>query len=150
MDDVDQELKKIQLLRERLALENELERRAFKAKTIDIVANGVSGVIGGVRSAFVGTVRYVARKWRWIAMVIVAIAAALGFSEWREAERDAAKAQYRSELWAYIESKCTSERCSKLEYAFDDLECSRELVHRSSCESKARMDFQESRPRPKP
>ena len=150
MDEIDQELKKIQLLRERLAPENDLERRVLKAKTIGAVTNGVSGVIGSVRGAFVGTGRWVTRKWGWIAMVIVVIAAALGFSEWRKAERDAAEAQYRSELWAHINSKCTSERCSSPSYNFDDPVCSRELMNRSICESEARRDFHERRPRPKP
>jgi len=149
MDDIDQELKQIQLLRERLALENDLARRAWKAKLIGTVTNGVSRVIGSVRGAFVGTVRGVARKWRWIAMVIVATAAALGFSEWRKAERDAAEAQYRSELWDYIGAKCRSERCSNPQH-FGDSDCKRELFDYSACEFNARKEFHERRPRPKP
>lgn len=146
MDDIDQELKKIQLLRERLALENDLARHAWKAKAIGTVTNGVSRVINSVRGAFVGTGRCVARKWRWIAMAIVVIAAALGFSEWRTAEADAAEEKYRSELWEYIRSKCRSERCSNPPYHFDDPDCSRERFNYSTCESKATMDFHERRP----
>jgi len=149
MDNIDQELKRVQLLRERLALEMDLERREWKAKTIGAVANSVSRVIVTVRAAFVGTGRFVARKWRWIAMVIVVIASAFGYSEWRKAELAAAEAQYESEVREYIRSECTSERCSNPPYHFGDLDCSNERFHYSTCEFKARSDF-ERRPVPKP
>ena len=81
-------------MRERLALENDLERRAWKAKTTSAIANSVSCVIASVRGALVGAGRYVARNWGRVAVVIVVIAAVFGFSVWRNAEHKAVEDRY--------------------------------------------------------
>lgn len=48
MNDIDQELKKVQLARERLALEMELERRELKANTLGIAKGAIGVARGGI------------------------------------------------------------------------------------------------------
>lgn len=133
MDEIERELKRIQVLRERLALEKELERHAWKRNTIGAAKDGIEG-IG----------RFIGRWWKWAALGTVSLGAVFGAFVWiasiEQANNDAAEAQYRTEQMEYVRSRCRTERCDGNVNIYD-IGCSNELFHFRECESKAQSDF---------
>lgn len=71
MSDIDEELKRVQLQRERLALERELSRRALRDSTRAALAGGALGVVGAVRAVFRGIGRFIRVTWKWAAVAVV-------------------------------------------------------------------------------
>lgn len=133
MDEIERELKRIQVLRERLALEKELERHAWKLNTIGAAKDGIEG-IG----------RFIGRWWKWAAIGTVSLGAVFGALVWRgsieQANHDAAEAQYQTEMMKYVRSRCESERCDG---NFYDPDCANERWHYRECESKRQGEFYE-------
>ena len=77
MEDIDLELKKVQLARERLALEKETARRNLKAKTVGQLASAGSALrsVGRMMvmppiAAFVALLNVVLKHWKFPALVL--------------------------------------------------------------------------------
>ena len=77
MEDIDLELKKVQLARERLALEKETARRNLKAKTVGQLASAGSALksVGRMMvmlpiAAFVALLNFVSKHWKIPALVL--------------------------------------------------------------------------------
>lgn len=77
MEDIDLELKKVQLARERLALEKETARRNLKAKTVGQLASAGSALrsVGRMMvmppiAAFVALLNFVSKHWKNPALVL--------------------------------------------------------------------------------
>ena len=77
MEDIDLELKKVQLARERLALEKETARRNLKAQTVGQLASAGSALksVGRMMvmlpiAAFVALLNFVSKHWKFPALVL--------------------------------------------------------------------------------
>jgi len=127
MDEIERELKRIQVLRERLALDKELERHAWKLNTIGAANDGIEG-IG----------RFIGRWWKWAAIGTVSLGAVFGALVWRASIEQAAEEEYQTEMMKYVRSKCESERCDG---NLHDLSCANERWWYAQCKSKAQSDF---------
>ena len=78
VSDIDEELRRIQLQRERLALERELSHRALKtnegaalAGDAGAVGAAFGGITGAVGVVFRGVGRFIRATWKWAAVVVV-------------------------------------------------------------------------------
>ena len=86
MEDIDLELKKVQLARERLALQKETERRNLKAKTVGQLASAGSALksVGRMMvmlpiAAFVALLNFVSKHWKIPALWICLGAFGVGY-----------------------------------------------------------------------
>lgn len=106
MDNIDQELKKVQLARERLALEKELERRELKANTLG-AAKGAIGVASGGISVAMDAGR---AGWKKAALAVAVSAGVYGVYEMvqaaEKAKSDAKWAEYQAELQEFVDRSC--------------------------------------------
>lgn len=131
IDEIERELKRIQVLRERLALEKELERHAWKLNTIGAAKGGIEG-IG----------RFVGRWWKWAAIAAVLTALAFGVYEMIEVKKDEARMKYRSE-----KSKFVDRSCGEYEVERDFSEPGYRY-NRHLCEKRAENEFINATPPP--
>lgn len=106
MDDIDRELKQIQLQRERLALKRELERSEWKANTIGIAGRGISRAILAAYAVFEGMRRFVRRLWKLTLVVAVIGASVYGGLMWREGVLQARLDAERAELNKFVAQRC--------------------------------------------
>jgi len=106
MDNIDQELKKVQLARERLALERELERRELTADALG-AAKGAIGVAKGGISLAMDTAR---AGWKMAALAVAVSAGVYGVYEWvqavDEANSYAKRAEYQAALGEFVDRRC--------------------------------------------
>ena len=113
MDQLERELKQVQLRREQLALERELKRKRMMEGFADGVASTTSMSIGSALRLFRGIFRF-ARRW-WVLAVCVAVmaGAAFGAMEWRrmaaEERRAAAEQQRYAAEAAFVLKQCGRE-----------------------------------------
>lgn len=141
MDNIDQELKKVQLARERLALEKELERRELKANTLG-AAKGAIGVASGGISVAMDAGR---AGWKKAALAVAVSAGVYGVYEMvqaaEKAKSDAKWAEYQAELREFVDRSCGPYKVSDVYViglnAFDD--------KHKLCQLEAKMSFEESR-----
>lgn len=89
MDQLDKELKQVQLQREQLALERELRRIRVKERVFDGAVGAASAGVGSVLRLLAGIHRFLARWWKMAFLVATLAAVALGGMEWkRKAEEE--------------------------------------------------------------
>lgn len=87
MDDLDRELKRIRIMRERLALDRELERRNWKANTIGAAKRTIQRAVKVVRE-LLGVIVGVGRRWWKLAAFMIA-GVAMGGTLLKEAKERA-------------------------------------------------------------
>ena len=113
MDEIDRELKQIQLQRERLALKRDLARSEWKANTIGIAGQGLLRAMAAVRAVAEGIGATFKRWWKLAALVTVLGAMVVGGLVWKEgterAKLVAAEEKYRAELYEFMALKCGDE-----------------------------------------
>lgn len=112
MDEIERELKQVQLQRERLALERELAR----ISALEWFGKGVHAatrVATGIARRILVVLRFFARQWKLILLSIIVIASAMGAMAWQERlqqERyEAEKAAYEAEQAAFVSKRCGRE-----------------------------------------
>lgn len=141
MDDIDRELKKVQLMREQLALDKELARRAWKSNAIAMMTNLIAALVNCVVRFISAALSFLLLRWRLVVLVVVLTVLTLGVFKFIEKRERAEEARQELEVMKYVRSKCISERCESMTYMFNDPVCSNERFNYSSCESQARKDF---------
>jgi hypothetical protein len=127
MNDVDRELKEIQLKRERLALEREMALQG--------VATAAGRIAGGATAPFRWAARFTTTWWKAIAPLVVAALAVGGFATWKHEQDEKQKKADRvakRKLWeegqaTFVLKQCPTER----------FECSAaDVAKRALCERK--------------
>lgn len=146
MDEIEKELKLIQLQRERLALERELTLRGVGA-TAGAMASGVAAPVKSIGRSFV-------RWWKALALLIALSTLAFGGIAWKQ-QRDtelsnAAQAEKRN-AWnasrdAFIGQECPESRyaCStanSTDLSIAQLVCSRLDSDRAFCHLRASGEY---------
>lgn len=116
MDEIDIEIKKIQLQRERLALKRELARSQWAENTIGSAGCGLAYGRGAVRSGVARIVGFAVRWWKPVACLTVLAAIAVGAYQWKEVrdqdKREASIAQYRVDRETFLADSCAKNaRC---------------------------------------
>ncbi|MGK2953484.1 MAG: hypothetical protein ACSLEZ_14025 [Thiobacillus sp.] len=114
MDDLDRELKQVQLRREQLALERELARKRMKERVFDGAIGTASIGAGSVLRLGRGIFGFIKRWWKWALLVAALSAAILGGIEWNkkvEEDRKAAEEQRRYAAEANFVLKECGEQC---------------------------------------
>lgn len=145
MDDLDRELKQVQLLRERLALQREIERHAWKSSLIVKATGGVNYSTVAMRAITTGFGRLVAKSWKWAAVGGLLLGSVLGALTWKEgveqAKRDANQVIYEAGVTTYVRSQCEFDRCEQRD-AFSDSGCLNDRFYgHPSCSTTARRDY---------
>jgi hypothetical protein len=121
MDELDRELKRVQLQREQLALESELARKhmkerrelareRMKERVFDGAVGTAAVAVGSVLGLLEGIGRFIERWWLLAFVVAVLAAAALGGMEWKrlvEEDRikEASERRYAAEV-AFVKKQC--------------------------------------------
>ena len=146
MDDIEKELKLIQLQRERLALERELALRAV-GTAAGAMASGVAGPVKSLGKSF-------ARWWKVLALLAALTAAVFGGIAWkqqRESELwDAARAE-KQRAWNAGKDERISQECPESRYSCStagstdpliaQYVCSRLDSDRASCHARAFEEY---------
>ncbi len=130
MDDVDRELKEIQLKRERLALEREMALRGA------VTAGGA--VATGAIGLFMVVVRFFKQWWKGLLALMVVTAAVVGAIEWKkdyDLNQSLAESRAEYERWhqgkaVFVAEQCPGFKCSATQKAKAD-----------ACFSKAGGDY---------
>ena len=116
MDDIDRELKQIQLQRECLALERELKSRRWMENIFSAGPRGALWVANIVQSVLVGIGGICWRWWKlgiFGAAVTIAVVGAVTWMESvKQSKQDAAEAKYEAEVQKLVQSECGSNNCS--------------------------------------
>jgi hypothetical protein len=102
MDEIEKELKQVQLQRERLALERELARKNALG-WIGKCVHAMTSVVSGIAKQIIGTLRAFARQWKLILLISTVIATLIGAYFWREQQQ---QEQYMAELTAFLRKEC--------------------------------------------
>lgn len=147
MDEIDRELKQIQLQRERLALKRDLERSEWKTNTLGIAGRVISYGIYAVRKSFLGIVAFVRRRWKLPALLVASAAVAYGGLAWKEmreqAKLETEQTKYRAELKTFVTARCLGvapeqpELCSNSLGYEDFAVCVQRSGHYRECASEA-------------
>ena len=145
MDQLDRELKEIQLRRERLALERELARNRMKERVLDGALGTAAMGAGAVLRLLAGIRRFITRWWKVAFLVAALGAAVLGGIEWKgamEKERRVAEQQRRyAAKEAFVLKEC-GERCVEDGSIHDNFACRfQNSKHYDPCESAASNRF---------
>lgn len=102
MEEIERELKQVQLQRERLALERELARK----NALGWISKGLYAVTcfaSATAKQIIDTLRVFARQWKLILLMSIVIAALIGAFYWKERQQ---QEQYMAELTAFLRKKC--------------------------------------------
>jgi hypothetical protein len=148
-EDLDRELKRIQLQRETLALERELRGRRLHENTLGAAK-------AGLRRAKAAAP--VARNALFVLVAGGCVAGVLGvllYAVYTTAEKDEARAlaAHEAKVQEFVETKCQSTRvppgaCVKwdtyLNRLYDTGECRNQLAAEAACARKARDEFEAS------
>lgn len=116
MDDIDQELKKVQLQRERLALEREL---ALKDAT-DTAKHVAGTIAGSVATPIKAAGNVFSRWWPTALILILVIGGGIGFLAWqKEKEHERQYAMYTEHLnrWQSGQREFIAQQCPEKQYA---------------------------------
>jgi hypothetical protein len=143
MDDLDREIKLVQLQRERLALEREMAFRGIGGT----VKNVVQLVGWAVVTPFKGLSRFFARWWRVLFSIAVAVGCLGAVTAWvthsqQEAQRLAEERWY-SKFSAYADKECPLVACST------SWECMEAESKVTTCRLQARSRYEQFVPLPK-
>ena len=142
MDDLDRELKGVQLLRERLALEKELRASKRRAKTIAAASAGAmatTAVVGRAGRSFTHAARFVGRWWSVVVlagMFAGLLGAGAGFLVASGAEQRVA-AEYEKQRANFVDPICAAKDAIP---HIDNV--GRIGSARGDCEDEARIAFQ--------
>jgi len=109
MDDIERELRQVQLQRERSALERELARKSA-LQWIRKVARTVSQLAAGAAKHMFLVLRFFARQWKLLLVPAVATASAVGAIAWNEKLR---LQRYETEEAAFVSKKCEQPGASR-------------------------------------
>ena len=115
MDQLDRELKEVQLRREQLALERELARKRLKERVLGGAVGTASMGAGAVLRLVAGIRRFITQWWKQAFLVAALAAAGLGGMEWKRKAEEGRKVAEQQRRYA-------------AEAAFVLRECGRECV----------------------
>ena len=140
MDQLDRDLKQVQLRREQLALERELARERMKERVFDGAVGTASMGAEFVRRLFAGILRFITRWWKLGFLVVALAATASAGIAWKlnsEEERKVAEQQrYYAAEAAFVLRECGPECTS------DYFDCREQNVMRYfPCSKAARQRF---------
>lgn len=145
MDDLDRELKQVQLRREQLALERELARKRMKERVFDGAVGTAAMGAGSLLRLGAGILELIGRWWKWVFLVSALAAAVLGGIEWNrqvEENRKAAAEQRRFTAEASFVLEACGQPCSGDGTARDFFACVQQNLERYfPCSDAARKRF---------
>lgn len=155
MDEIDIELKQIQLQRERLALKRELHRSQWKTHTFGAVKRALAHGTGVLLAVVSGILSFVKRLWKLPALLTVCGALAYGGFEWNEVREqtklDAVRAKDLAELREFVTAACMGiapeepKQCSESLGYRGYAACEQRSVVYRDCASEAMKLYSQSR-----
>ena len=102
MDEIERELKQVQLQRERIALEHELARKnalQWTVKGVHVVTGAAAGTAKGIFTLF----RAFARQWKLVVLFAIVSTTAVAGVVWHERKQ---QERLAAEQNAFIQKKC--------------------------------------------
>ncbi len=147
MDELDREIKAVQLQRERLALDRELARERLRKR----MSAGPVAVLGALAVILEGARRIFVNWWKAVVLIALLASVVLGTMEWWahvERERKEGREQLRQDAeHAYVVERC-GQPCSSDGTTMDKFNCARQDLDRyDPCSSAAKRRFEEHWPR---
>lgn len=151
MNDIEKELKEIQLQRARLALERDISRKATKDR-INKAASSIFATASYLTKRVIGLVLRAARYWKPVSLAALLCAGGVaGYSWWERAEQE----RYKAARDAFSEEKCkslVSSYCEKIKDMVDDevsvndkFLCMTKRIDHASCKMRAGAEFDKSK-----
>ncbi len=142
MDEIERELKQVQLQRERLALERELARK----NALELTTKGVHAVTGaaaGTARQFISILRAFGRQWKLILLLAILIAGVMGALAWKERLQ---QERYEAEEATFVNKRCehvgASPTCGKSDASVQDrFLCMQASSEEMSCRLGASAEF---------
>lgn len=152
MDQLDRDLKQVQLRREQLALERELAHKRMKERVFDGAVGTASKGAESVLRLLAGILRFITRWWKLAFLVVALAAAAIGGMEWKrnaEEERKVAEEQrYYAAEAAFVLKECGQEcignGTARDLFACDHQNLERYFPCRSAASKRFAMEWHES------
>lgn len=150
MNDIDKELKEIQLQREKLALERDISRKATKDR-INKAANSLFAAACYLKKPVTGVFLRSARYWKPVSLAALLCTGGLaGYNWWEGVKQE----QYAAARDAFAEEKCkslASSYCQKIKNNHNDDDsvhdrflCMQKSYEHSSCKMQAGNEFDKS------
>lgn len=149
MDEIERELREVQLQRERLALERELARK----RLLTCVRKGpaaLAKVTGEVAGRISSVLRFFGRRWRLVIFLVIVVSSVIGVIERQERVR---QERYKTELALFVKNKCqhmpAPQNCSEHSLSFDQEQTCEAFqkeakANKSICELSAASEFYRS------
>lgn len=143
MDEIEREIKKVQLQRERLALERELARKSaleWTGKGVHALTGAAAGTAKGLRTLF----RAFARQWKLMLLLAIVSATAVAGVAWQERKQ---QERLAAEQYAFVKKKCDGvvsqpSSCGVPDASFQDkLVCMQERNEDLVCRLGAMAEF---------
>jgi len=141
MDELDKELKQVQLQRERLALKRELARSEWRENTIDLAGRGLSYGTDALRSGAGGFAVFVKRWWMLPASLALLTASLWVGLEWKHYLDEASVKSARAKHQAQRDHCGKRPICDYPLNKINDLTCMNDQLAIDRCTSEADSDF---------